>query len=91
MEKPKGPGDCAACAKVLRHAVRYADGTDCGLHPGIEGVIRNAIEAQRDQSAYERRRVSDLEAAIKRLLDGNEAAKEANITHLRDVLDGHAT
>lgn len=51
VEKPKGPGDCAACAKVLRHAVRYADGTDCLIHPGIEAVIRNALIAEREACA----------------------------------------
>ena len=48
---PPTPGECEACAKVMRHAVKYLDGTDCGFHPGIEGVIRQGIEAEARQVA----------------------------------------
>lgn len=45
MEKPKGPGDCAACAKVVRHVLRDRDGTDCAFHPGVERIVRSAVDA----------------------------------------------
>ena len=45
VEKPKGPGDCEACAKVMRHVVKYRDGTDCAFHPGVEQVVRAAVDA----------------------------------------------
>jgi hypothetical protein len=43
---PSAPKDCEACAKVMRHAVKYRDGTDCGFHPGIEGIIRQGLDAE---------------------------------------------
>jgi hypothetical protein len=45
------PGACEACAKTMRHAVKYLDGTDCSIHPGIEGLIRQALLAERERVA----------------------------------------
>jgi hypothetical protein len=48
---PPAPKDCEACAKVLRHALKYLDGTDCGFHPGVERLIREALMAERERCA----------------------------------------